>query len=164
MAKEPKTIPGKGRVPGWDDTDLTIEVFDDDYEAYDKQLPEDLPATTENGESIKWFNNFGVRPANGPQERTVPEYRVILRELPDIPAEIGKPAGGSRKRRLCVFYDGRVHEIQPTSAGPDRPGRVMFSSRMEQLPWFSNATWTWSESILTYLRITSTNSCCSAGR
>lgn len=127
MAKDPKTIPGKRQVPGWADSDLTIEVLDDNYEAYDKVLPEDLPATTEGGESITWFNNFGVRPVNGPEEPRVPEYRVILRELPDVPAEMQKPSGGSSRRRLCVYYDGRVHEIQPTGAGADRPGRVMFT-------------------------------------
>lgn len=121
MAKDPKTIPGKRPVPGWADSDLTIEVLDDNYEAYDKGLPDDLPATTEGGESITWFNNFGVRPVNGPDETTVPEYRVFLRDLPAV------PAGGSSKRRLCVYYGGSVHEIQPTGAGPDRPGRVMFT-------------------------------------
>ena len=127
MARDPKTIPGKRQVPGWADSDLTIEVLDEDYEAYDKALPDDLPATTEDGENITWFNNFGVRAVNRTEEPTVPEYRVILRELPDVPAEIQKPSGAGRKRRLCVYYDGRVHEIEPTAAGPGRPGRVMFT-------------------------------------
>ena len=127
MARDPKTIPGKRQVPGWADSDLTIEVLDEDYEAYDKGLPDDLPATTEGGENITWFNNFGVRPVNRTEEPTVPEYRVILRELPDVPAEIQKPSGAGRKRRLCVYYGGRVHEVQPTAAGPGRPGRVMFT-------------------------------------
>ena len=127
MAREPKTIPGKRQVSGWANSDLTIEVLDEDYEAYDKGLPGDLPATTDGGESITWFNNFGVRPVNGAEETTVPEYRVILHELPDIPAEIQKPSGAGRKRRLCVYYDGRVHEIEPTAAGPGRPDRVMFT-------------------------------------
>jgi hypothetical protein len=127
MAKDPKTIPAKARVPGWEEADLTIEVLHDDYEAYDKSLPGNLPATTEDGESITWFNNFGVKRVSGAEEQNVPEYRVLLRELPDIPAELQKPAGGSGKRRLCVYYDGQVHEVQPTSAGPNRPGRVMFT-------------------------------------
>ena len=134
MAKDPKTIPGKRSVPGWADSDLTIEVLNNDYEAYDKELPENLPATTEGGESITWFNNFGVKLSNGSEEDKVPEYRVILRELPDLPSEIQRPAGGSGKRRLCVYYDGRVHEVQPTGAGPDRPGRVMFTLNVGDPP------------------------------
>jgi hypothetical protein len=121
MAKDPKTIRGKKAVPGWEDSDLIIEVLDDNYEAYDKRLPDVLPDKTDGGESITWFNNFGVKQPGGADESRVPEYRVFLRELPNLPG--GKPG----KRRLCVYYDGVVYEVEPKGAGPERPGRVMFT-------------------------------------
>ncbi|MNR23436.1 hypothetical protein D3C85_1404570 [compost metagenome] len=62
-----------------------------------------------------------------------------------------KPRPGRRRGRLPVGAD-------------QRSGRVMLSSRIEQLPWFSRATCTSSEPMLTYLRITSTSSFCKAGR
>jgi hypothetical protein len=106
----PKTIKGKASIPGFK-TDVDIDVADDQYEAYDKDLPKDLPKTTKNKEPITWFNNFGVRRKNGPEEKTVPRYKVFLQKLPE-----GK--------KLCAYYDGSVNDVPFDDAGE---GRIVFT-------------------------------------
>jgi hypothetical protein len=102
----PKTIKGKATVRGFI-TDIDIDVSDDQYEAYDKALPEDLPRETSRKEAITWFNNFGVRRKNGVPENKVPQYRVFLQKLPE-----GK--------ELCAFYNGQVNDVPIQYAESDR--------------------------------------------
>lgn len=104
-----KTIKGKVSIPGFN-TDLEVDVVDDQYEAYDKDLPRDLPKKTQNGESITWFNNFGVRRKGGAEEKFVPEYRVFLQKLPE-------------DKKLCAFYNGTVNDVTVQDAGP---GKIVF--------------------------------------
>lgn len=101
-----KTIKGKASIPGFT-TDVDVDVIDDQYEAYDKDLPKDLPRETSNKESITWFNNFGVRKKTGAEEKNVPQYRVFLHKLPE-----GK--------KLCAYYNGVVNDIPVKDAGQDR--------------------------------------------
>lgn len=102
----PKTIKGKTSIPGFN-TDLDVDVLDDQYEAYDKELPKNLPKETGNKESITWFNNFGVRRKNGPDGKPIPQYRVYLQSLPE-----GK--------KLCAYYNNTVNNVDVLSAGPSR--------------------------------------------
>ena len=102
----PKTIRGKASIPGFI-TDLDVDVTDDQYEAYDKDLPKDLPKETSKKEPITWFNNFGVRRKNGSQEKTVPQYKVFLQNL---------PAG----KQLCAYYNGTVNNVQVQEAGNNK--------------------------------------------
>jgi len=103
----PKTIQGKASIPGFN-TDLDVEVVDDQYEAYDKDLPKDLPTETSNKESITWFNNFGVRRKNSTTtEKVVPQYKVFLQKLPE-----GKI--------LCAYYDQAVYDVPVEDAGPNQ--------------------------------------------
>jgi hypothetical protein len=102
----PKTIKGKTSIPGFN-TDVDVDVADDQYEAYDKDLPKDLPKETKNKEPITWFNNFGVRRKNGQEEKTVPQYRVFLQKLPE-----GK--------KLCAYYNGVVNDVPVQDEGLDK--------------------------------------------
>jgi hypothetical protein len=103
----PKTIKGKANIPNFT-ADLDVDVTDDQYEAFDKDLPKDLPRETKNKEVITWFNNFGVRRKNSSgKEKTVPQYRVFLQKLPD-----GKT--------LCAYYDGVVNDVPVQNAGPNK--------------------------------------------
>jgi hypothetical protein len=86
---------------------VDVDVVDDQYEAYDKDLPKDLPRETVNKERITWFNNFGVRRKNGSDEKTVPQYKVFLQKLPE-----GK--------KLCAYYNGSVNDIPVQNAGSDK--------------------------------------------
>ncbi len=113
----PKTIKGKTTLPGFS-TDLDVDVIDDQYEAYDKDLPKGLPETTKNGESITWFNNFGVRRKNGAQEKTVPQYRVFLQQLPD-----GK--------KLCAYYNDTVNDVPVQNTGS---GKMVFTLNVGDPP------------------------------
>ena len=106
----PKTIKGKASIPEFN-TDLEVDVLDDQYEAYDKDLPKILPKETGNKESITWFNNFGVRRTNGTNEKKVPQYRVYLQSL---------PAG----KKLCAYYNNTVNDVPVQGAGS---GRIMFT-------------------------------------
>jgi hypothetical protein len=105
-----KTIKGKTSIPGFI-TDLDVDVDDDQYEPYDKDLPKDLPKQTSRGEDITWFNNFGVRKKNSPQEKTVPQYKVYLQKLLE-----GK--------KLCAYYDGVVNDVPYRD---DEPGKIVFT-------------------------------------
>jgi hypothetical protein len=103
----PKTIKGKANIPGFN-TDLEIDVVDDQYEVYDKDLPKDLPKETSSRQKITWFNNFGVRRKNSTaREKSVPQYRVFLQKLPE-----GK--------KLCAYFNGSVTDIPVQNAGPDK--------------------------------------------
>jgi len=102
----PKTIKGKISIPGFN-TDLEVDVLDDQYEAYDKDLPKNLPRETSKKESITWFNNFGVHRKNGTDEKTVPQYKVYLQKLPE-----GK--------KLCAYYNGVVNDVSFQDAGSDK--------------------------------------------
>ena len=113
----PKTIKGKTNIPGFI-TDLDVDVVDEQYEAYDKDLPKDLPRETKNWENITWFNNFGVRRKNGTDEKTVPQYRVFLQKLPE-----GK--------KLCAYYNGVVNDVPVQNAGP---GRIVFTLNVGDPP------------------------------
>ncbi len=113
----PKTIKGKTTLPEFI-TDLDVDVIDDQYEAYDKDLPDGLPETTKNGEHIAWFNNFGVRRKNGIKEKTVPQYRVFLQQLP-------------QGKKLCAYYDNTVNDVPVREAGP---GRVVFTLNVGDPP------------------------------
>ncbi len=113
----PKTIKGKAAIPGFN-PDADVDVTDDQYEAYDKGLPKDLPKDF-NGYSITWFNNFGVRKKNSTlEEKVVPKYRVFLQKLPE-----GK--------KLCAYYNGAVHDVPLESA---EPGRVVFTLEVGDPP------------------------------
>jgi hypothetical protein len=112
-----KTIKGKVSIPGFN-TDFDVDVVDDQYEAYDKELPKDLPKQTKNGEGITWFNNFGVRKKNGPEEKSVPQYRVYLQKLPE-----GKT--------LCAYYNGTVNDVAVDDA---EPGKIVFTLNVGDPP------------------------------
>jgi hypothetical protein len=105
-----KTIRGKASVPEFV-TDLDVDVLDEQYEAYDKDLPGDLPMQTLKKENITWFNNFGVRRKNGVAEKKVPQYRVFLQNLP-------------QGKKLCAYYNSMVNDIPVQNAGP---GKVVFT-------------------------------------
>lgn len=89
----PKTIKGKTSIPGFN-TDLDVDVLDDQYEAYDKQLPKNLPRETANKESITWFNNFGVKgPATTQNPKKLQKaYKVTIQKAPSA-------------KTLCIYDD-----------------------------------------------------------
>jgi hypothetical protein len=101
-----KIIKGKVSIPEFD-TDIEVDVTDAQYEAYDKELPKNLPKETVNKETITWFNNFGVRHKNGTNERTVPHYKVRIQMLPE-------------GEKLCAYYNNAVNDIPVQDAGQNK--------------------------------------------
>jgi hypothetical protein len=112
----PKTIKGKASIPGFN-TDLDVDVLDDQYEAYDKELPKNLPKETGNKETITWFNNFGV---NGPTSSTNPKklkkaYKVTIQKAP-------------ARKTLCIYDDtqatgSEILILSPTAGS----GRIAYT-------------------------------------
>lgn len=107
MANGPKNIPGKATVPGYK-TDIDVDEVDENYEAYEKDLPADLPGEVD-GYKITWFNNFGVRRKTTPgNEKKVPRYKVMMQKPPE-------------GRRLFIF----VEELLELSA-ENGSGRIKY--------------------------------------
>jgi hypothetical protein len=97
-------IKGNNKIPNYD-SEVEIDV-DDQYEAYQKEIPSGTTPIPGGGGVITWFNAFGVREkASGKDAGTT--YEVVLQALP-------------RGKRLFALYGGEPHEIQPESKGKDK--------------------------------------------